>query len=140
MKRALLKAISAVHVFLYRLTGGALGSKIRGFRVLLLITTGRKSRKRRTTPLGYFEHDGAYVIIASNGGSENHPGWFYNLKHDPQVEIQVQDRKIAARAEEAGSEARQHLWARLIEVAPDYEEYRKRTTRTIPLVILRSLK
>lgn len=139
MKRALFKALSAVHVFLYRLTGGVLGSEIGQFRILLLTTTGRKSRKRRTTPLGYFEHDGAYVIIASNGGSDNHPGWLYNLKHDPPVEIQVKDRKIAARAEEAGEEARQHLWARLIEVSPAYEQYRKRTTRTIPLVILRSL-
>lgn len=60
MRRLLFKLASAIHVFVYRLTGGKIGGEMRGFRLLLLTTTGRKTGKTRTIPLGYFEHDGDY--------------------------------------------------------------------------------
>jgi deazaflavin-dependent oxidoreductase (nitroreductase family) len=127
----------AMHVSLYRLTRGRIGGSVRGLRLLLLTTTGRKSGKKRTIPLGYFEDKGAYVIIASYGGSEQNPAWFLNLKSNPQVTIEVMDRRMAAIAEPAGPEERNRLWARLMELAPGYGDYQKRTTREIPMVILR---
>lgn len=138
MQKHLFKLMMATHVFLYRLTGGRLGGTMRDFKVLLLTTTGRKSGKRRTTPLGYIAHDGSYVIAASNAGLAHHPSWYYNLKSNPQITMQVKDRVTTAVAEEAGGELRNQLWAQLIEQAPSYADYEKRTTRKIPLVILRA--
>lgn len=83
------------------------------------------------------EHDGDYVIIASNAGSDHHPAWFRNLSGEPRAIIQVKDRQIEVRAETARGDERSRLWTRLIEVAPGYANYAKQTHREIPLVILR---
>jgi F420H(2)-dependent quinone reductase len=71
--RSVLKFMLSIYIFLYRLTSGAIGGRMGGLPVLLLTTTGRKTGKPRTTPLGYFEQDGAFVIIASNAGAERNP-------------------------------------------------------------------
>jgi hypothetical protein len=68
MKR-LWKLFVAVHVFLYRRTGGRIGNFNREqFGILLLTTIGRKTGKPHTTPLGYLREEGYYVIIGSNAG------------------------------------------------------------------------
>jgi deazaflavin-dependent oxidoreductase (nitroreductase family) len=137
MLKAVFRPLLAVIVFLYRRTGGKIGGTMLGLRVLLLTTTGRKTGRQWTTPLGYFEHDGGYVVIASNAGSDSHPAWFHNLKRNPQVTLQIQDRQVKAVAEPAGPELRKQLWARLVELAPGYKGYEQRTRREIPVVLLR---
>lgn len=136
MFKAMLKAIVSVGVFLYRLTGRGIGGKIQSLPVLLLTTTGRKSGKTRTVPLGFLRDGSAYVIIASNAGLPQNPAWFLNLKSHPGAIIQVKRQHIQVKAETANPEKKQELWARLMEVAPGYGRYQKSTTREIPLVIL----
>jgi len=135
--KALFRSILSIVVFLYQRTGGKVGGAMQGLPVLLLTTTGRKTGKQRTTPLGYFEHDGGYVIIASNAGFDTHPAWFHNLKSNPHVTLQIQEKQLAARAEIADPELRNQLWAKLMELAPGYRAYQTRTTREIPIVLLR---
>jgi deazaflavin-dependent oxidoreductase (nitroreductase family) len=137
MQTLIIKIFSRLHVALYRLTSGRLGGRVQGLGILLLTTTGRVSGKLRTNPLGYFEYDGGYVIIASNAGSDRHPTWFYNLRAKPEVSIQVSGKRMTAHAEVTGGELRELLWKKLMEVAPGYQAYERRTTRQIPLVILR---
>lgn len=137
MLKALFRSVLSIFVFLYQRTAGKFGGRVQGLRVLLLTTTGRKTGKQRTTPLGYFEHEGGYVVIASNAGFDTHPAWFHNLKSQPQVALQIQARRLAALAEPAGPELRRQLWAKLVELAPGYGAYQQRTTREIPLVFLR---
>ncbi len=130
------KWLTAFHVFLYRSTGGRLGSRMGGFDLLLLITTGRKTGQQRINPLGYIRDDQSYVIAASNGGLDRHPGWYFNLKHNPQVAVQVLDRELQVTAKIAKGEERQRLWTQLVEEAPGYADYQTRTTREIPVVTL----
>jgi deazaflavin-dependent oxidoreductase (nitroreductase family) len=132
-----MRFFNAIHIRLYRLTGGSFGGRVQGLRVLLLTTTGRKSGARRTTPLGYFEQDGAYVITASNAGFETHPAWFHNLRANPRATIDVADRRLEVTAEVAGPADRGRLWQRLLELSPGYGQYAQRTRREIPLVRLR---
>ena len=127
------------YIFLYRLTGGKLGGKVQGLPVLLLTTIGRKTGKKRITPLGYFEHDGYYVISASNPGFDTHPAWFHNLKSRPQVELQIGNKQSTAVAEPANPTLRKQLWATLVQRAPGYGAYEKRTSREIPMVLLRPI-
>jgi len=110
---------------------------MRGFRVLLLTTTGRKTGKSRTTPLGYFEDDGGFVVVGSNGGQDAHPAWFLNLRNNPRATLQVKAARFPAEAAIASSPDRARLWARLMQVAPTYGQYEKSTRREIPLVVLR---
>jgi F420H(2)-dependent quinone reductase len=140
MSKLFFRVFTGVHGFFYRLTGGRFAGKVQGLRVVLLTTTGRKTGKLRTTPLGHFEHDGGYVIIGSNTGSDHHPGWFLNLKSNPNAMIQVGNNRLNVRAEIAGPDKRSQLWAQLIELAPGYAGYATKTNREIPVVILRPMQ
>ena len=136
----LMKLFMALHVWAYRFSGGSLAGSVRGVKVLLLTTTGRKSGKAYSTPLGRFDHEGGYVIVASNGGQPSHPAWFFNLKSNPRVTVQVLDAKIPATAEILSGEGRARAWNRVIATAPSYADYERRTTREIPVILLRPNK
>jgi deazaflavin-dependent oxidoreductase (nitroreductase family) len=131
--------LSYFSVMMYHLTGERAyrGSADSPAGFLKLTTTGRKSGKQRSTHLIYIRDGSAYVVTASNGGKQRHPGWFYNARSNPQVSIQVQDTQLSAVAEIAGPEKRKELWARLLSIAPFYAGYEKRASREIPMVILR---
>lgn len=78
------------HVRVYQETDGERGYIWkRGTTILLLTTVGRRSGEPRTQPLIHREVDGGWVIVASNGGSPDHPSWFHNLQANPEAEIQV---------------------------------------------------
>lgn len=130
------KLILKIAVYLYNVSGGRIGGKMGKMPVLLLTTTGRKTGKQRTLPLIYIMDGSAYVITASAGGADKHPGWFFNIRSNPQVVIQVKDTQIKVTAEIAGPEKKSELWARLVAVAPNFAGYQKRTSRDIPMVIL----
>jgi F420H(2)-dependent quinone reductase len=136
----LFKFFLALHVGLYRLSEGKLGGSMRGFKFLLLTTTGRKSGKTRTVPLGLFDRPGGYLIVASNSGQPTHPAWYHNLKSHPQVTVQVFDKVIPVTAEVLSGEARARAWQQVTATAPAYAEYEKRTPREIPVVLLRPTK
>lgn len=137
MARSFFRFFMAIGTYLYRISGGKIGGRLPGLEVLLLTTTGRKTGKKRTTPLGYFrDPEGSYIIIGSNAGFDTHPSWFHNLKHQPHVTIQVRDKQLEASAEVAGPDKRNQLWAQLIKLAPFYGNYEKKTRREIPIVIL----
>ena len=132
----MVQLIFKVMVFLYNVSGGRIGGMMGKVPVLLLTTTGRKTGKQRTLPLVYIMDGSAYVITASAGGGDKHPGWFFNIRSNPQATIQVKDKPIKVTAEIAGPEKKPELWARLVEVAPNFAGYQKRTSRDIPMVIL----
>ena len=139
--RFFMKFFMTIGTALYKTSGGKIGGRISGLEVLLLTTRGRKTGKQRTTPLGYFkDQEGSYVIIGSNAGFDTHPAWFHNLKHQPHVTIQVKDKQLEVDAELAGPNKRNQLWARLVELAPFYDNYTKKTSREIPVVILHPLQ
>jgi len=137
MSRFFLKLFSRIHVVLYRLSAGRLGGRFKKTApVLLLTTTGRKSGKSRTTPLLYIEDGGRYVIAASVGGAPKHPAWYVNLRANPAATIQIGSRKLAVAAETASPEERACLWPLLTQMYSAYDDYQKKTSREIPLVIL----
>lgn len=103
---------------------------------LLLTTIGRKSGREITLPLIYGEAGAACVIVASKGGAPEHPAWYLNLMDQPEVGVQVADRKFRARARTASGAERQTLWDRLVQIYPPYTDYQKRTDREIPVVVL----
>jgi deazaflavin-dependent oxidoreductase (nitroreductase family) len=132
-----MKFFMAMHAFIYRLTGGKIGSTMGGLKVLLISTKGRKSGKTHTNPVNYFERDNGYLIVASNAGRPSHPAWFLNLKANPQVTVQIKDRIFPATAEIIASDQRASTWKVVIDAAPAYAGYESRTSREIPLVLLR---
>jgi len=125
--------VFAIHTAVYRLLGG----RLVGRNMLILTTVGRKSGRGRSTPL-FFVRDGAdYVIVASNGGEDRHPGWWHNIRSDPNVTIQVGRTVIRCRAEVATAADRPRLWSQLDAVYGGYRRYRTATTRELTIFRLR---
>lgn len=130
----------AEHVRSYRETGGEIGHDWKnGAPTLLLTTTGRRSGEARTTPLIYGRDGDHVVIVASNGGDREHPGWYLNLRADPDAELQIWDEVFRARARDAEGDERERLWRLMTEIWPAYDEYQTRTGRRIPVVVLERL-
>jgi deazaflavin-dependent oxidoreductase (nitroreductase family) len=137
-----------VHQFLYRHSGGLIGSRILVGRALLLTTTGRRSGEPRTSALSYIKDDERLVVVASNGGSDHPPSWLLNLQAHPDVEVRIGRKKFSARASVATAEERERPWPRVnrrnMGLAPilhrgargRYDVYQRHTTRLIPLVLL----
>jgi len=137
VSRSLIKYGSQIHLFWYTLTGGIIGSHVSGAPVLLLTTTGRKSGRSRTTPLSFLQDGDNKVIVGSNGGNDQHPAWYLNLRAHPDAEVQIGREKTRMRAEDADDAERARLWPLVVQMYHGYDEYQKETKRTIPLVILR---
>jgi deazaflavin-dependent oxidoreductase (nitroreductase family) len=125
------------HLHRYVATDGADGHEWKpGVPTLLLTTRGRRSGKLRRTPLIYGRDGDAYVVVASYGGSPQHPDWYLNLEAEPDVEIQVGPDVMPARAASAEGDARERLWTQMTGIWPDYDAYQSRTDRQIPIVTL----
>ncbi|HEX2392481.1 MAG TPA: nitroreductase family deazaflavin-dependent oxidoreductase [Solirubrobacterales bacterium] len=132
------RRVMGVHTFLYRRTGGRLGHALPGVpgKMLLLDHVGAKSGVERTSPLLYVEDGSNLVIVASKGGFPKHPAWFHNLIANPDTNVQVGSELRPVHARVARPEERERLWAMAIRAYRGYEDYRARTEREIPLVVL----
>jgi deazaflavin-dependent oxidoreductase (nitroreductase family) len=126
------------HLERYRETGGELGHEWRGTQTLLLTTTGRRSGEPRTAPLIYGRRGDDYLVVASKGGSDRPPAWYVNLRERPDVEVQVMDERFPARARDATPEERRELWKTMTAEWPAYDDYQRKTSREIPVVVLES--
>jgi deazaflavin-dependent oxidoreductase (nitroreductase family) len=124
------------HVQQYEATGGRTGHDWNGTSCLILRTRGRKSGETRKFPLIYGRDGKSYVVVASRGGSAEHPGWYKNLLAHPEVEIQVRDQVLPVSARTASAAEKQRLWPIMTAQWPDYDKYQAATTRDIPVVLL----
>jgi deazaflavin-dependent oxidoreductase (nitroreductase family) len=126
----------ADHIRAYVATDGREGHLYQGWPTLLLTTRGRKSGLLRRTALIYGRDGDRYLVVASNGGSSAHPGWYLNLGEDPVVTLQVGADTFTARARTATPEEKPALWRVMASIFPQYDVYQAGSDRDIPLVIL----
>ncbi|HPG27204.1 MAG: nitroreductase family deazaflavin-dependent oxidoreductase [Spirochaetaceae bacterium] len=124
------------HPRLYRWSGGRIGGELVGLPVLLLETTGRRTGTRRETALTYLPRGRDFVVIASVLGEPRHPGWYLNLRATPGCRVQVGRERVDCVARDAEGEEREAIWDALVARSPEYEVYRERTERRIPVVVL----
>lgn len=129
-----------IHVALYRRTNGRIGAGVPGepgARILLLDHIGAKTGIRRTSPLVYYADGDRLAIVASKAGQPNHPGWYHNLKANPDTTIRIGGDTHPVRARVATEEERITLWPEFVAIFPAYDFYRHHAAnRTIPIVIL----
>jgi deazaflavin-dependent oxidoreductase (nitroreductase family) len=125
-------------VELYESSGGQQGTTLRdtGLPVVIVTSRGNKSGKIRKTPLMRVEHDGEYLLVASQGGAPKHPVWYYNLKADPAgVVLQDGTEKFDAAVRELDGDERAQWWERAVAAFPPYADYQQKTERTIPVFL-----
>ena len=122
----------------FRANEGRVGGVFEGTPLLLVHHTGAKSGVTRVNPVGYLRDGGRYVIFASNGAAPRNPGWYRNLKAQPNAKIEVGGETIDVVAEEAAGGERERLFAIGAERFPTLAEYARKTDRVIPVMVLTS--
>jgi deazaflavin-dependent oxidoreductase (nitroreductase family) len=129
----------SIYQWLYEKTDGRF-TWLAGLPVLLLRTTGRKSGKPRTAALVYLKDGDDMVVVASNGGSDKPPGWFFNIQKSAEVGVQIGRRRTRMRARVADKQQRARLWPLVNQNNSNrYDGYQAKTKREIPIVILSPL-
>jgi F420H(2)-dependent quinone reductase len=139
-ERMVLLPLLRLHDFVYRKTNGRIGHHMPGMPPsLLLHTTGAKTGKARANVLTYARDGQDFVVVASMGGAPRAPGWYHNLKSEPQAAINIGTRRIRVTANPTlpGDPRYARLWRIVNENNSNhYQAYQQRTTRPIPVVRL----
>lgn len=135
-RAAPLLAFWKIHQWIYRWSGGRLGSSIMGIQIIRLTTIGRKSGQPRSVLLNAFPAEGNFVIVGSNAGLESHPLWYLNLRANPAATMELAGVRYGVAARDAQGEERDRLWAQVTAADSSYVEYEARTERRIPVVVL----
>jgi len=120
----------------FRANGGQVGGQFAGMPLLLLHTIGAKSQQPRINPVAYTTDGDRYVVFASKGGAPTNPDWYYNLVAQPLVTVEVGTEQFQARATVATEPERTRLYDQMAAARPNFAEYQRKTTRSIPVVIL----
>jgi deazaflavin-dependent oxidoreductase (nitroreductase family) len=124
----------------FRANGGKVGGPFEGKTLLLLHTKGAKSRQERINPVACIKDGDRLAVIASKGGAPTHPDWYYNVIANPLVTVEVGTEKFQVHATISEEPERTRLYNQMVAVMPGFEEYRRKTTRVIPVIVLTRVK
>jgi deazaflavin-dependent oxidoreductase (nitroreductase family) len=146
--RAALARFIGEHLGTYLRSGGAEGHILdnRGsgghhFGTTCLVRyVGRKSGKVFITPLTYADRGGEVIIAGSKGGSDNHPAWYLNIAAARHVDFQIATQAFRATWREPEGDERRKIWDFMVDCYPFYGVYETRTTRQIPLVMMKPVE
>jgi deazaflavin-dependent oxidoreductase (nitroreductase family) len=139
LEQGVLPRVLRIHDAVYQKTNGWIGHRTLGIPSLLLHTVGAKTGIARTASLIYARDGGDYLIVASKGGDPKAPGWYHNLKANPDVEINVGPKRFGVTAKPVLPDDPDYarLWQIVNKNNSDrYTAYQKKTTRPIPVVVL----
>jgi deazaflavin-dependent oxidoreductase (nitroreductase family) len=120
----------------FRANAGKVGGSFTGRKLLLLHTVGAKTGQQRINPVAYIPDGDRLVIIASKGGAPTNPDWYYNLLAHPRVTVEVGTEQFQVEAAISTEPERTRLYDKMVEAMPGFAEYRQKTTRVIPVIIL----
>jgi deazaflavin-dependent oxidoreductase (nitroreductase family) len=133
--RWLVMAMTRTHVFLHRLSGGRLFNKLAGDEVCFVTMKGAKTGRTLTIPLMYVPYQKGVLLVASLGGAPKNPAWYGNLVKYPDIEVDHRGQRARLRARLARPDEKPTLWPICDSCYAPYADYRKRTTRDIPIFV-----
>ncbi|MDT5334674.1 MAG: hypothetical protein QOD90_179 [Mycobacterium sp.] len=118
----------------FRANGGKVGGQFEGFPLLILTSTGAKSGEPRENLIGYFDIDDTIYVVGSAAGRDASPGWVFNLRAQPNVQVEIGPHpQRGAVAHELPRAERDRVYDLIVEQAPGFGEYQKKTDRVIPV-------
>jgi deazaflavin-dependent oxidoreductase (nitroreductase family) len=120
----------------FRANGGKVGGQFAGAPMVLITTKGAKSGKSYINPLVYSRDGEKYVIIASFAGGPKNPSWYHNLVAHPTPTVEIGSERFQAKATFPNGAERERLFDQQASQMPIFNEYRKKTARQIPVVVL----
>lgn len=124
--------------WLLRATRGKVDHAFGQIPIVLVTVRGARSGLERTVPLLYFSDGDDVILIASSYGRPKFPAWYYNLKANPEVRLEVRGRSAAYVAREVDGEEHDRLFEQGKKVYRGYTAYEQRTEeiRRIPVMRL----
>jgi len=120
----------------FRANRGKVGGLMEGMPVLLLTMTGAKTGRTLIRPLVYSRDGDRIVIIASYGGAPHNPPWYHNLVANPVAMVEVGTEKFKVKASVVAGKERQRLFDQQARLMPFFNDYQKKTSRQIPVLVL----
>lgn len=120
----------------FRANNGKVGGYFEGKTLLLLHTTGAKSGREHVNPVAYVRDGERLVVIASKGGAPTHPDWYYNILAHPRLTVEVGTDTFQVQARVAEELERTRLYDKMVAMMPGFDDYRNKTTRVIPVIVL----
>ena len=132
--RFFMRQFSKLNVTVYRCSGGRLMNRyVGGFPVCIITTKGAKSGARRRFPLIHLPLGEKKLLVASMGGMDKMPSWYYNIAANPEVQIMVDGAEKTYNARRVSDQEKATLWPHICSLYPEYDEYQARTDRNIPV-------
>jgi deazaflavin-dependent oxidoreductase (nitroreductase family) len=125
-----------LHARLYRLSRGRLLPRWFGAPVLVMETVGRRSGRRRSTPVLYLGDGGGLVVYAANAGAHRTPDWWLNLRDAGEATVVLGGERLAVRPRVLAGAERERAWSAFCEMYPQARTYPSLTDRPMPLVAL----
>ncbi len=120
----------------FHANAGKVGGPFAGAPMILITHKGAKSGRTFTTPLVYSRDGDRVVIVASKAGAPTNPDWYHNLVANPAVTVEIGTEKFQARARVTSGQERERLFNAQAKMMPQFNEYKQKTTRQIPVVVL----
>jgi len=137
MSRILIFVYLFFHNYIYIYTNGRIGKNLNGRPCLILETTGAKTKLVRKNVLVFLREGNEICLVASRGGSERNPGWYYNLKKNRNSVIFIGTERFEVTSREIFEEERHEWWLKMDYLNNGgYGRYQQRTNRKIPVMIL----
>ena len=123
-----------LQVAVFRATNGRMMNKfIGGYPVCIVTTRGAKSGVIRRIALIHLPHGENKLLVASQGGMDKMPAWYYNINAHPEIQVMVDGAEKTYLARRVSDEEKAELWPHLCSLYPDFDEYQARTDRNIPV-------
>ena len=126
------RIIADFHAHKGRITEGRLA----GANLLLMTSIGATSGEPRTAPLGYSRDGDRYVVVGSNSGLPQQPGWLANIRANPVVTVEVGEETFQARATITSGAERERLWAAHVAAIPHFATYETMTERELQVIAI----
>ncbi len=124
----------------FRANGGKVGGNFEGRTLLLLHTKGAKSGQERINPVAYTKDGDQWVVIASKGGAPTHPDWYHNIIANPQLTVEVGTEQFEVEAKVTEEPERTRLYDQMASIMPGFADYKVKTMRKIPVIVLKRTK
>ena len=131
--KKLMRFITSLQAFIYKTSKGILWNTIKNCDICVVHMKGAKTGKKRVVPLMHIPYQKGVILVASLGGADVHPTWYWNLKRNPDIEVFVGSERLTLKAEQVKDQMKSDLWPLICSCYPDFENYQQSTQRNIPV-------
>jgi deazaflavin-dependent oxidoreductase (nitroreductase family) len=131
----IIKTLAKAHVRVNLLSRGRLANKMQGHDVCFVTMTGAVTGRTLIKPLIYIPYQDGVLLVASIGGAPKNPAWHGNLAKHPDIQVRHRGERMELTARLATSTEKPELWKICDATFPPYAEYRKKTSRDIPIFV-----